>query len=255
MINLAMGGMRSIRRAVVVCETSGRVREALRRQGVDAVSCDLLPADDGSLNHLIADAVDVVYNGGPWDLVVAHPPCTYLTNSGVWAFHKTPPNPSPGVPYGAERFKALEAGAGFFRKLLEAPAPRVALENPVMHKYAAALVGRRHSQTIQPYQFGDDASKRTCLWLRGLLPLAPLPRSRWVPPRLVCCGLPLVAGQTCEVCDGRRRPLERWRNQTDGGQNKLPPSEDRWKLRSETYPGIADAMAAQWTDPAGWTLF
>lgn len=203
-------------------EFSGVVREAFRRLGHDAYSCDLRPAADGSPFHLQGDLRGYLDRG--WDLGIFHPTCTYLCNSGVWALSKVPPNPSPGVLYGPARMRAVEEAATFFIECLNAPIARVAVENPIMHKYARAIIGRQYQQIIQPNQFGDDASKATCLWLKGLPPLIP---TRIVPPRMV---------------NGKPR----WGNQTDGGQNKLTPSDDRWAKRSETYPGIADAMAVQW---------
>lgn len=212
---------------LIACEFSGAVRRAFRSAGHEAWSCDLLPAADDQKWHLKCDAFAAIRNppfDEPWDLMIAHPPCTYLCNSSVWALHKTPPNPSPGVLYGEARWEAVEESAAFFRALLNAPIPRVAVENPIMHKYARALIGQQYQQIIHPHQFGEDASKATCLWLKGLPPLMP---TRIVAPRLV---------------NGKPR----WGNQTDGGQNRLTPSDDRWAKRSETYPGIAAAMAHQW---------
>lgn len=162
----------------------------------------------------------------PWHLMIAHPDCTYLTNAGVWAFTKTPPNPSPLVLYGHLRLRAMHAACAFFRTLQDAPIRRIAIENPIPHGLAVAEIGI-YQQTIQPYQFGDDASKRTCLWLKGLPLLRPLPESQWAVPRIV---------------NGKKR----WSNQTDSGQNKLPPSATRSIERARTYPGIAKAMAEQW---------
>lgn len=212
---------------LIGCEFSGVVRRAFRAAGHNAWSCDLLPAADDEKWHLQCDvraAIEQPPFGEQWDLGIFHPTCTYLCNSGVWALKRVPPNPSPGVLYGDARMRAVEEGAKFFCELLDAPIPRVAVENPVMHKYARAIIGRKYQQIIQPNQFGDDASKATCLWLKRLPPLMP---TRIVPPRMV---------------NGKPR----WGNQTDGGQNKLTPSDDRWAKRSETYPGIADAMADQW---------
>ncbi len=209
---------------LIGAETSGRVREAFRALGHDAYSTDLLPADDNSPYHVQGDILDIL--GPRWDLLVVHLPCTYLCNSGVWAYHKTPPNPSPGVKYGPARWDALDQALSLWERVRDCGIPKIAMENPVPHKYAAQRIGRP-MQTIQPYQFGDDASKRTGLWLYNLPQLVLPPKEAWVAPRL-------VAGKP------------RWGNQTDGGQNKLPPSADRWKLRSTTYPGIANAFAAQW---------
>lgn len=194
-------------RVLIACEFSGTVRRAFRARGHDAWSCDLLPARDGG-QHLQVDAREVLTDG--WDLLIAHPPCTYLSNSGVRWLHTRP-----------ARWALMREGATFFKALLNAPISQVAVENPVMHKYAVAIIGRRQDQTIQPWQFGHPESKRTCLWLRGLEPLEPT--------------------------DVLSKPAAgHWDNQTPSGQNKLGPSADRWKARSVTYAGIALAMAEQW---------
>lgn len=192
---------------LVACEYSGAVRDAFIARGHYAMSCDLLPSDvDGP--HYQGDVRDIINDG--WDLMVAHPPCTYLCSSGLhW---------NKRVPGRAEK---TEDALDFVRFLLSAPVPHIAVENPI------GCIGtriRKADQTIQPWQFGHDASKATCLWLKNLGPLVP---TKIVEPRIV---------------NGKKR----WGNQTDSGQNRLPPSEDRWKIRSETYAGIAAAMADQW---------
>jgi hypothetical protein len=169
----------------------------------------------------------------PWDLAIFHPGCTYFTNSAAWAFRDPDYERYPGVGYhqkvkpgtlvGAARREARERDAALVRELQDCPIPRKAFENPI--GYMSTILGPA-SQTIQPNQFGEDASKATCLWLRNLPPLFP---TKIIPPRIV---------------NGRPR----WANQTDGGQNKLPPSADRAMLRAATYPGIAEAFADQW----GW---
>jgi len=201
-------------RVLIACETSGHVREAFRRLGHDAWSCDLLPADDGSPYHLQGDALSFLDMG--WDLMVAHPPCTYLTVSGLHWNKRRP-----------ERAAKTEAGLAFVQQLMDAPIPRIAIENPVS---CISSRIRRPDQIIQPYQFGHDASKKTCLWLKNLDPLKVNEMKRFPGRRVTFNG----------------KLVERWSNQTDSGQNRLPPSADRWKIRSETYPGIADAMAATW---------
>lgn len=216
-------------RVLVACEYSGRVRDAFRRLGHDAMSCDLLPTEsDGP--HYQGDVMDVIDAG--WDLMIAHPPCTYLAASGMhWTTR------------GIRDPKLTEDALVFVRALLDAPIKRIALENPVG---CISTRIRKPTQTIQPYQFGENASKATCLWLKGLRPLRP---TAYVEPRWVCCGAVLPAGSGkfgCKNCGGNRRALPRWDNQTNNGQNKLPPSDDRWKIRSETYRGIAQAMADQW---------
>lgn len=194
-------------RVLVACEYSGAVRDAFAARGHDAMSCDLLPTDRFGA-HYQGDIFDVIDDG--WDLMIAHPPCTYLCSSGL---------------HWNKRIDGRQAltddALAFVKRLLDAPIHRIALENPIG---CISSHIRKPDQTIQPYQFGHDASKATCLWLKNLPPLVP---TELIAPRMV---------------GGRKR----WANQTDSGQNKLPPSADRWKIRSETYAGIAAAMAAQW---------
>ena len=221
---------------LVACESSGVVRNAFRARGHNAWSCDLLPADDNSKYHLQQDVLEVIYDPR-WDLMIAHPPCTYLANSGVHLLHKY-----------KDRWESLADAAIFFRTLLLAPMKKKCLENPVMHKYALEYILQKHSQTIQPYQFGEDASKRTCLWLVNLPQLKP---TKYINPNYACkCGHRFeydLGKYGCPNCSGESGPARQvWSNQTKSGQNKLPPSKDRWKLRSKTYQGIADAMATQW---------
>ena len=165
------------------------------------MSCDLLPCDRPG-PHLRQDVRGVLDHG--WDLMIAHPPCTDLAVSGARYFARKQ----------AEQAEAL----AFVALLLDAPIPRIALENPVS---IISTRIRRPDQIIQPFMFGHPESKTTCLWLKNLWPLVP------TNP------LPVPAGG-------------RWENQTASGQNRLSPSADRWKLRSRTYEGIAEAMAAQW---------
>jgi hypothetical protein len=194
-------------RILVACEYSGRVRDAFTALGHYALSCDFEPAETPGL-HYQGDVMNVLHDG--WDLMVAHPPCTYLSSSGLHWNKRRP-----------ERAQQTEDALEFVRVLLAAPVAHIALENPIG---CISSRIRKPDQTIQPWQYGHDASKATCLWLKNL----PLLRATGtVEPRLV---------------DGKKR----WANQTDSGQNRLPPSADRWKLRSTTYQGIADAMAAQW---------
>ena len=203
---------------IVAMETSGVVREAFRARGHDAISVDLLPSQADSSHHVQGDVFEVLRERAGWaDLLIAHPTCTYLCNSGAGRMVHTPPNPSPGVLYGPERFVAMLEAANVFARLLLADVPRIAVENPTMHGSAraaiAAITGHmiaEPAQAIQPFQFGDDASKRTVLHLIGLPLLVTLPVADWYPPRWVTSK------------DGRTRP--RWSNQTDSGQNKLTPS-------------------------------
>ena len=195
-------------RVLVGCEFSGVVREAFRALGHDAVSCDLLPAEDGG-PHLQVDVRLVVACG--WDLAIFHPPCTYLCSSGLHWNARVP-----------GRARKTDEALEFVRFLLDSPIPHMALENPA-GRIGTAI--RKADQRIQPWQFGHDASKDTHLWLKNLPPLTP---TAYVAPRMV---------------NGRPR----WANQTDSGQNRIGPSADRWAQRSKTYPGIAAAMAAQWS--------
>lgn len=194
-------------RVLVACEYSGRVRDAFIRKGHEAVSCDLLPTDvEGP--HYQGDVFDIINDG--WDLMVCHPPCTFLSVSGM---HWT--------KRGLRDPQLTEDALEFVQKLLNAPIDKIALENPV--SIISSRI-RKPDQVIQPWQFGHDASKKTCLWLKNLPLLQP---TNVIEPRIV---------------DGKKR----WGNQTDSGQNRLGPSEDRWKIRSETFEGIAEAMAQQW---------
>lgn len=196
-------------RVLIACEFSGIVRDAFSARGHDAWSCDLLPTERPG-PHVQGDVSDLLTLG--WDLMIAHPPCTYLALSGLHWNNRIP----------GRRDKTAVALA-FVRLLLEAPIPRVALENPVG---AISRHVRKPEQTIQPWQFGEPYSKLTCLWLRGLPLLRP---TNVLEP---------------EAYQENGRP--RWRNQTPTGQNRLGPSEHRASDRSRTYPGIAEAMAEQW---------
>lgn len=195
-------------RVLIACEYSGAVRDAFIREGHDAMSCDLLPTDSPGPHHQ-GNVMDIIDLG--WDLLIAHPPCTYLCSSGLHWNKRVP-----------GRQEKTENALRFVEELLAAPIPMIAIENPIG---CISTRIRKADQTIQPYQFGHDASKATCLWLKGLPTLKP---TRYVEPRIV-------------------NGLKRWANQTDSGQNRLPPSKDRWKIRSETYSGIAEAMAQQWS--------
>lgn len=230
-------------RVLIACEFSGVVRRAFRERGHDAWSCDLLEAEDDSEFHIQGDALEWLRGipsevatpsgecgymcGGrnaqsvefmsyrkvyerPWDLIVAHPPCTYLCNSGVrWL--------APGGNLDRERHKLMQQACDLFAALYWVDCPRVCVENPVMHGYArdylqSARKVPRFTQSIQPWQFGHGEIKRTCLWLRGLPPLNPT-----------------------KIVEGRKARVHR-----------ASPGADRWKERSRTLPGIAAAMAEQW---------
>lgn len=206
------------------CEESQAVCIEFRKRGHDAYSCDTRECSGGYPEwHIQCDVLEII-NGGwfttqsgvrvfidKWDLGIFFPPCTRLTNS-VWWYIKR-----------HNLYKEMKDAAAFFNALLDAPIEKVCMENPVQHGEARKLI-RKYDQTIQPYNFGDDASKKTCLWLENL---PPLENTGYVEPRIV---------------NGKKR----WSNQTDGGWNRLLPSDDRGFLRSKTFPGIAEAFADQW---------
>ena len=208
-------------RVLVACEFSGIVRRAFAARGHDAWSCDLLAAEDGSNRHMVCDVRDILNDG--WDLlIVAHPPCTRLCNSGVRWLAKAPPGRTL-----AQMWAELDAGAGLFSDCWNAPVPRVAVENPVMHRHARARIVNwaPPAQTVQPWQFGERQFKAVSLWLRGLPKLAPT--DRLAPP----------APGTAE-----HRAWSR--------VHRMPPGPNRGRERSRFFPGIAAAMAAQWGDHA-----
>lgn len=188
-------------RVLVACEFSGTVRDAFRKLGHDAWSCDLLPCDADPTYHIQANVIGQLLRG--WDLMIAHPPCTHLAVSGAAWFHKKQ----------KEQAEAL----WFVQELLDAPIPSIALENPVS---IISTRIRKPDQIVQPYMFGHMEQKKTCLWLKGL-------------PKLV---------ETDNVFEEMMKLPKNKRERL----HYLPPSPDRWKLRSKTYQGIADAMAAQW---------
>lgn len=246
-------------RVLIACEFSGIVRDAFLARGHDVWSCDLLPSDSagphyqGDVLNLLDGWMPVAFQAdcdpdgdgwcqvndsdpsicwcnGPtmddfecqeidgelftrplhrphWDLMIAHPPCTYLSVSGLHWNRRRP-----------ERQRCTDDAVEFVKRLANAPIERIVIENPIG---ALSTRWRKPDQIVQPWQFGHDASKATCLWLKNLPPLT----------------------QT-DVLAGDRKT--RRANQTPSGQNKLGPSPDRWKLRSLTYPGIAAAMASQW---------
>lgn len=200
-------------RVIIGCEYSARVRDAFRKRGHEAISCDLLPTEGDPRYHHQGDIFAYLEKTKyRWDLAIFHYHCTYMANSGVQWLHNTPKRPKPGVLYGEARWDALAEAAEIFNRLKNLPIPRIAMENPVPHKYARELIGP-YSQTIQPYQFGQPYTKRTCLWLKNLPLLVP---TKILPP-------PYIA----EV-------------------HTASPGPDRWMARSRTYPGIADAFADQW---------
>jgi hypothetical protein len=234
-------------RILVGCERSGRVRDAFRKRGHDAISCDLEATDVEGPHHR-GDLFEIINDG--FDLVIVHPPCTYLTNSGAWCFKENPGKKmKPTTLIGAARSAAREEALQFVTRCWQSTAKRVVLENP-QGCINTRLSFMPRPQVIQPYDFGDDASKGTCLWLRNTPPLL---GTQYVVPRLICkqCKgrneYEGSFGRGCVHCGAEAGMLQpRWANQTDSGQNKLAPSDDRAKLRSDTFPGIAEAMADQW---------
>ena len=215
-------------RVLVGCEYSGRVRQAFRNLGHDAWSCDLLGSEDGSQFHIQGDVLPLLTGG--WDLAIFHPPCTHLAVSGARHFAA---KKASGVQ---------DESLDFVRLLLDAPIARIALENPV--SIISSRI-RKPDQIIQPWMFGEDASKSTCLWLKGLPLLKP---TNIVEGQLYCCGSKIENGDVrgCPNCNGDKKAKRIYANQTPSGQNNLGPSPTRWKERSRTFEGIAAAFAAQW---------
>lgn len=195
---------------LIACEESGIVRDQFINKGHNAISCDLQTSSSNNDNpHIVGDALEAI-RMQKWDMIIAFPPCTYLCSSGLHWNKRRP-----------ERALLTEQAFEFFMTIANADCEKIAIENPIG---CVSTRWRKPDQIIQPHQFGHDASKRTCLWLKNLPPLTP---TQHIPPRMI---------------DGKPR----WGNQTDSGQNNLPPSKERSKLRSKTYYGIAQAMANQW---------
>jgi len=206
--------MSRVLNVLIACEESGTVRREFRALGHSAWSCDLVPCSDGAkLFHIQGDAVEAIRKGRPtdgakWDLIIAHPPCTRITNTGVqWLKRRN-------------LWSDLEEACRLFKAMLDVGAAS-ATENPIPHKYALALIGRKYDQLIQPWMFGHMETKATCLWLNGLPKLVPTSN---------------LKKETMALPEKVR-----------GRLHHLPPSADRAKLRSITYPGIAKAMASQWS--------
>lgn len=197
---------------LIACERSGVVRRAFRALGHNAWSCDLEPADDGSLYHFHGDCLPRIYDRlyWRWDLLIAHPECTYLANSGakhLYAGMKAENGPDP------DRWAMMGAAAQFFLALWNAPVARIAIENPIMLGHPKRLFGIPDpTQIIQPYQFGHGETKATCLWLKNLPSLQPT-----------------------NIVEGREQRVFR-----------MAPGPERKRLRSRTFDGIGAAMADQW---------
>ena len=193
-------------KVLVACEFSGIVREAFNSMGHDAWSCDFRPSEkEGS--HLLGDVIP--HLGENWDLMIAHPPCTFIANSGVrWLFEKQ------------GRWEKLREATTFFKEFLNARITRICVENPQPHKWGIELIGRKYDQKIQPWQFGEPQKKGTCLWLKNLPPLQPT--KILIPPK-------------------DKLELKKWESVW-----REPPGENQGKNRSRTFVGIASAMATQW---------
>lgn len=194
-------------KVLIACEFSGRVRAAFARLGHDAISCDFLDTEIPG-PHYKGDVRNIINDG--FDLLIAHPSCTYLCNSGVSWLYKEP-----------GRFDKMAEAAKLFKFLLDAPIPRKCIENPIPHKYALEIIGRKYDQKIQPYEYGHYDSKATCLWLEGLPKLKPTN---------------IVLTRKDVIARPDKYQVNHW----------VGPSPDRWKIRSRTYEGIAAAMATQW---------
>lgn len=208
-------------RVLIGCETSGVMRRAFAALGHDAWSCDILPADDGSNHHIRGDVRDHLADG--WDLlVVAHPPCTRLCNSGVRWLHKAPPGKTV-----SQMWAELEEGVSLFSDCWNAPVERVAVENPVMHRHARERMPASlpKPQIVQPWWFGEPFFKATGFYLRGLPDLTPT--NKLTPPK---------PGTEAHKA---------W-----SAVHRAPPGPDRWKFRSRTFEGVAEACATQWAPAA-----
>lgn len=189
----------------MACEYSGTVREAFKARGHDAWSCDLLPTDRPG-QHIQGDVLAILDQG--WDLMIAHPPCTHLAVSGARWFKEKP-----------EKAELQREGLWFVWELMHARIPKICIENPV--RVISSKI-RKPDQIIQPWMFGHEATKTTCLWLKDLPHLTPTQ----------------IVGKGERHVTKSGKSLPAWYN--------LPPSEDRWKIRSTTFEGIAEAMASQW---------
>ena len=206
-------------RVLIGCEESATVREAFAKLGHDAWSCDLLPSRIPG-KHIQADILTVLNDG--WDLAIFHTPCTYLSNSGVrWLYNKDGSR-------NQKRWELMERDALLFKATMESNIPMKANENPIMHKYAVEIIGRRQDQVIQPSIFGHTESKATCLWLQNLPPL-------------------VATNDVSEI-------MKTMSKKETQRIHYMPPSPDRQRERSVTFPGIAQAMAQQWSPPCSPTL-
>jgi len=204
-------------RVLIACEESQTLTKYFREAGIICFSCDLKPGKINADWHYKGSVFDIINFG--WDLMIAHPPCTYLTvTANKWL--KDQPKRESGKLVGEERRKAREEAIQFFMDLYNAPIPRIAIENPIMHKYAKSIIRENQKQVVQPWMFGHTESKATCLWLKNLPPLV---ETNNVKEQFL--KLPKKEAQRLHYAS---------------------PGPDRWKIRSTTFQGIADAMAEQW---------
>lgn len=197
---------------LIACEYSGRVRDAFIAKGHNAISCDLLPCESpftyrNKLCHKQGDVLEILDQD--WDMIIAFPPCTYITNAGVRWLHSRP-----------ERWAKLDEACEFFKRFLHHRSPKICIENPIPHRYGVERIGRKYDQLVQPWMFGHKYTKATCFWLKGLPPLKETNN---------------VRRETFDL--PRKERLHLW---------NLPPSPERAKLRSLTPHGLAQAMADQW---------
>lgn len=192
-------------RILVACEESQAITIEFRKLGFEAFSCDLQECSGGHPEwHIKDDCLKIIKD--KWDLVIAHPPCTFLANSSNrWLYNED-------KTINEERWRNMKKGAEFFKAFFYSNSPRIAIENPVIHKHAKKIIRTDHSQIINPWQFGHGEQKKTCLWLHNLPLLIPT-----------------------NIVKGREQRI--W---------KIPPGKDRTKIRSKTYKGIAEAIASQW---------
>jgi len=191
---------------LIACEHSGTVRDAFIKKSHAAISCDLLPTDTPG-PHYQGDVRDILYLD--WDMIIAHPDCTYITNSGVCHLHTD-----------EARWKKLDSACEFFKLFIDHPCEKKVIENPIPHKYAVERIGQKYSQIIHPWQHGHPEKKATCLWVFGL-------------PNL-------------NESNNVKKEMEILPKNQQQRIHYLPPSKDRWKIRSKTFDGIAEAMADQW---------
>ena len=212
-------------KVLVACEYSGVVRDAFIEKGHEAISCDLLPSESDLGKHYQGDVTDILYDG--WDMMIAHPPCTYLSVSGArWYYHpedkELPYEERRPHPLHPNRRQLQQEALDFVQLLLDAPINKIAVENPVG---VISTKIKKPEQIIQPYMFGHSESKKTCLWLKNLELLQPTN----------------IVEEEPRVVYSSGKSMPKWY----ADAFKLPPQE-RWKLRSATFPGIAKAMASQW---------